>query len=150
MYTNNILGVDRVLPFSEFKTYLASIVRSDSVLAADLDTLKLDANFDDFSKSSYILLSAIPNKLSIFNLLDKLRWCKSFAEIEIMRETCFIGSATMNATIAQAKRFTNESHLVGVLEFEARRRGAKSLAYPPVVASGANANTIHYITSREV
>lgn len=144
------LGVDRVLPHSEFETYLASIVCSDSVLTADLNTLKIDANFDDLAKKTYLLLNAIPYKISIINFLDLLRWRKSPVELEIMRQTCAIGSAAMNATIAQAKKFTNESHLVGVLELEARRRGAQFLAYPPVVASGKNANTIHYISSKKV
>lgn len=149
-FYNIFLGVDRVLPHSEFESYLASIVRSNSVLATDLDTLKLDANYNNLVKKSYLLLDAIPNKISVLNFLDQLRWRKSFSEIEIMRQTCLIGSASINSTISQAKKFKNEAHLVGVLELEARRRGAKFLAYPPVVASGENANIIHYISSNKV
>ena len=31
------------------------------------------------------------------------------------------------------------------LEYQSRIRGAKRLAYPPVVAGGARANTLHYV-----
>jgi hypothetical protein len=35
---------------------------------------------------------------------------------------------------------------VGLLELEVRRRGAARLAYPPVVAAGRNACTVHHIS----
>jgi hypothetical protein len=40
--------------------------------------------------------------------------------------------------------------IVGFLEHQCRIRGAGHLAYPPVVAAGNNANTIHYISSKKV
>lgn len=56
----------------------------------------------------------------------------------------------MDATISDSKRIPNESHIVGRLEYEVRRRGANYLAYPPVVAAGNRANIIHYIASNQV
>lgn len=40
-----------------------------------------------------------------------------------------------------------EAELEGLMEWECRRRGAQRLAYPPVVASGISANTLHYINN---
>lgn len=43
-----------------------------------------------------------------------------------------------------------EGFIEGVIDLECRRMGAKRLAYPPVVAGGSNAITLHYITNDEV
>lgn len=43
-----------------------------------------------------------------------------------------------------------ESHLHAILEYECRMGGAERLAYPPVVASGPMANTLHYINNTQV
>ena len=51
----------------------------------------------------------------------------------------------MNAAISKTRGFVSENAVVGLLEYEARRRGAEMLAYPPVVAAGNRANTIHYL-----
>ena len=41
----------------------------------------------------------------------------------------------------------NEHVLSAQLEWECRRHGAQRLAYPPVVAGGERANTLHYVTN---
>lgn len=43
-----------------------------------------------------------------------------------------------------------ESHLHMILEYDCRMGGAERLAYPPVVASGPMANTLHYINNTQV
>lgn len=67
-----------------------------------------------------------------------------------MRHAAVIGSEAMNSLIQQASTISHESVVVGLLEYEMRLRGADSQAYPPVVASGSRANTIHYIDSNQV
>ncbi|VDL70293.1 unnamed protein product [Nippostrongylus brasiliensis] len=66
-------------------------------------------------------------------------------EIQAMRDVCGLGSQMVSSTIAGCRGFQNEATIAGLLEFEARRRGAEMLAYPPVVAAGVRANTIHYL-----
>lgn len=39
----------------------------------------------------------------------------------------------------------NEGLLMAKMDYECKIRGANRLAFPPVVAGGARANTIHYI-----
>lgn len=66
-----------------------------------------------------------------------------------MRDVCTIGSQMVSSTISSCRGFTNEAAIAGLLEFEARRRGAEMLAYPPVVAAGERANTIHYLQANQ-
>lgn len=82
--------------------------------------------------------------------IDALRWIKSPAEQNVMRETCRIGAEAMNATMSRSRGVSNENEIVGRLELEVRRRGAASLAYPPVVAAANRANIIHYLDANQV
>ena len=43
-----------------------------------------------------------------------------------------------------------ESQLHALLEFECRVRGAQHLSFPPVVAAGNRANTLHYINNTQL
>lgn len=42
-----------------------------------------------------------------------------------------------------------ESQLWASVEYHSRMNGAQYLAYPPVVAGGARANTIHYTNNNQ-
>jgi len=135
-------GFDELLPLSELTSYVARELTPDSVLAAD--TRKF-GNQDVQS-----LINAFPGqRMKLFNGIDECRWIKSDAEVENMRHVVKIGSESINSMIQNAKDVKNESIFVGFLEFEMRRRGANTQAYPPVVASGRKANIIHYIDSNQ-
>ncbi|CAI5439765.1 unnamed protein product [Caenorhabditis angaria] len=82
---------------------------------------------------------------SVNHYIDKLRLQKSSSEMQSMRDVCSLGSQTMSAMISGVKDLQNENAICGLLEFEGRRRGSEMQAYPPVVAAGNRANTIHYL-----
>src|SRR5690606_34595097 len=44
----------------------------------------------------------------------------------------------------------SEGHIEAILEYQTRLRGCKRLAYPPVIASGNNANTMHYVMNDQI
>jgi len=46
--------------------------------------------------------------------------------------------------------FVEERELIGQLDLACRQNGAHGLAYPPVVAGGDRANTIHYLNADQV
>lgn len=43
-----------------------------------------------------------------------------------------------------------ESQLWATVDYHSRMKGAQYLAYPPVVASGTRANTIHYTDNNQL
>lgn len=82
-------------------------------------------------------------------LVHALRLRKSAAEVALMRTAGAVGAAAMSATMttsvhAAASGMT-EGALAATFEFESKLRGAERLAYPCVVAGGANAVTLHYM-----
>lgn len=82
--------------------------------------------------------------------IERLRLFKSPAEIELMRKTCSIASESINETIRNSKPGDSEHHIQTMVDYGCRIRNASYLAYPPVVAAGANATTIHYINNSQI
>ncbi|CAL1532454.1 unnamed protein product [Lymnaea stagnalis] len=83
-------------------------------------------------------------------LSHKLRAVKSAAEIQLIQQSVSIASEAFVEVMKFSKPQVNEGHLWAKMDFECRLRGAEFLAYPPVVAGGARANVIHYITNNQV
>lgn len=90
------------------------------------------------------------NIQSPVNLIHQLRLYKSPAEQALMLKTCQIASQSINETIKWSKPGVSEHHLFAKVDYECRIRNSNYLAYPPVVASGNNATTIHYITNSQI
>lgn len=82
--------------------------------------------------------------VSLRPLVHELRWIKSRAEMDAM---CRSASAAANAMVEAMRRTrpgTNERSMASVFEYYCKIMGAERMAYPPVVASGADGCTIHY------
>lgn len=76
--------------------------------------------------------------------IHSLRVVKSPAEQKLMRQACRISGEAIAATMRATRAPAAEHQLFATVDYQARMRGADHLAYPPVVAGGPRANTIHY------
>ncbi|XP_050522477.1 xaa-Pro aminopeptidase 3-like isoform X2 [Daktulosphaira vitifoliae] len=96
---------------------------------------------------------ALENKIYINDSLDnhchKLRLYKSSSEQKLMRKSCQIASKAFIKAMKSTKPGSTEHELYATIDYECRMGGAEFLAYPPVVASGINANTLHYIDNKQ-
>src|SRR5439155_13808025 len=77
-------------------------------------------------------------------ILIAMREVKSPAEIATMQKAIDISLAGQKAGMKRAKTASNEREVQSVIESTFRDLGADALAYPSIVASGANATTLHY------
>ena len=75
---------------------------------------------------------------------------KSQAEQELMRKAGEVSSVSINRAIQITQSGLTEHQLFATVDYESRMRGAETLAYVPVVATGANANIIHYIENKQM
>lgn len=82
--------------------------------------------------------------------LHEQRVIKSAAEMDLMRRTCEIASQAVNDTMRDSNAGDLEHHIFARVDYHSRMRNASFLAYPPVVAAGNNATTIHYIDNTQV
>ncbi|CAL8091041.1 unnamed protein product [Calicophoron daubneyi] len=87
------------------------------------------------------------NKGNVFDpdpLIDRLRIVKSPKEINLMRAAACATAKCMKSIMKTSHPDISESTLYSCLEFQARSQGLL-LGYPPVIAGGDRANTIHYL-----
>lgn len=80
-------------------------------------------------------------------LLDDMRVLKSPAELERVREACRLSVEVFREAATLIRPGAGEWELEAALDGGFRRRGAAGPAFPSIVASGANATVLHYITN---
>ncbi|XP_062873082.1 xaa-Pro aminopeptidase 3 isoform X2 [Trichomycterus rosablanca] len=83
-------------------------------------------------------------------LTHSLRAIKSPAEVELMKQAGSITAHAFRKTMATCRGDVDEALIYAKFDFECRAHGANFLAYPPVVAGGNRANTLHYISNNQV
>lgn len=96
------------------------------------------------------LLEGGPLTKSLRPLTHSLRAIKSPAEVALMKEAGQITAQAFKKTMAMSRGDIDEAVLYAKFDFECRAHGANFLAYPPVVAGGNRANTLHYINNNQI
>ncbi len=83
---------------------------------------------------------------------QKLRRQKSSAEVELMSRAAHVSACAHRATMCLSREVASlpapaptEAVLGARFQYECVKGGAERLAYPSVVAGGANATTLHYM-----
>ncbi|KAL2100707.1 hypothetical protein ACEWY4_002468 [Coilia grayii] len=87
---------------------------------------------------------------SLRPLTHSLRAVKSPAEVALMKQAGHITAQAFKKTMAMSSGNIDEALLYAKFDFECRAHGANFLAYPPVVAGGNRANTLHYINNNQI
>ena len=83
----------------------------------------------------------------VHTLLDDLRLIKDADELNTMRQAAKISTGAHVRAMRAARAAVNEYHIEAELLHEFRRLGAQSPAYTSIVASGANACVLHYVSN---
>ncbi|XP_046893914.1 xaa-Pro aminopeptidase 3 [Hypomesus transpacificus] len=96
------------------------------------------------------LLEGGPMVRSLRPLTHSLRAVKSPAEVALMMEAGCITAQAFRKTMGICHGDVDEALLYAKFDFECRAHGANFLAYPPVVAGGNRANTLHYINNNQM
>ncbi|MGA8048697.1 MAG: aminopeptidase P N-terminal domain-containing protein [Burkholderiales bacterium] len=80
-------------------------------------------------------------------LLDEMRLVKDARELALMRRAASISAAAHRRAMRSARAGQFEYQVEAELLYEFRRNGAEFPAYWPIVASGANACVLHYVSN---
>lgn len=81
------------------------------------------------------------------DLLHEMRLFKTPEEIDLMRHAVQASAAAHHAALHETRPGMYEYEIEALLEYYFRRNGADGPAYPSIVASGANATILHYISN---
>lgn len=136
-----LFGAQNAYPMSEVPLRLTPLLHQASSIVCD--TEKGDGSgvrqlgpFQDALKQERV------HKLR--PLMHRLRWKKSSGELDLMRRSASVAANSMRDCMRQSRPMVHEQRLAAQFEFGCKAAGAQRMAYPPVVAGGADACTIHY------
>lgn len=82
-------------------------------------------------------------------LIDHMRIIKDRYEIAVITQSCEISATAVNFMISKAKKAHHEAELLGYFMQSILEQGVQSLAYPPIIAGGKNALTLHYTKNNQ-
>ncbi|XP_046440960.1 xaa-Pro aminopeptidase 3-like [Daphnia pulex] len=144
----NILGIEQANYDSQIAPFVCSYIKQNHLNGVQI--------WRDHGRSFRIIDDVITQKggsiatLDYVPLIHNLRVIKSKSEQELMRRSCSIIAEATIETMKKSKPSICESQLWACVEYHSRMSGAQYLAYPPVVAGGPRANTIHYINNNQL
>jgi Xaa-Pro aminopeptidase len=93
----------------------------------------------------------VPTQLvDIQTILDEMRLIKSPVELDLMRHSAMIAADAHLRAMQYVKPGMTEYEIEAEILHEFYRRGAQSVAYQSIVASGSNACVLHYIENRDL
>lgn len=123
------------------------------VHAQNIHSLGFDS--DQTSYQSYLSLHAMAEELSLSlralpSPLQKLRLIKDQDEIQLLRKAAQLASEGCRWIISLLSAGVSEEELAFELEFFWKKRGAKKLAFDPIIAFGPNSSKPHHRASATV
>ena len=86
----------------------------------------------------------LATKAALRDALDSMRACKTEPELALMRRASAVSAEAHRKVMAETRPGMKEYELQAVFDGECLRQGLKHLAYPSIVAAGANAAVLHY------
>ncbi len=149
------LGVDAAYPISELAERLPKLLVGAPAIAYELgDDEELDRLVIGAVKSARHEVrrggTAPQAYLAPGHVLHEMRLHKSADEIALMRRAAAASLAGHTAGMRATRPGMRESELEAIIEYNYRLAGARDVAYPSIVAGGANATILHYNTNRDV
>eukprot|EP01080_Neovahlkampfia_damariscottae_P001854 gene1854-995_t len=142
----NYFDFENTFSIEEIEKY--SILDNFSLLYYDQSAnSKMNVKLNSIIQNCKVGPTNMANSNTIFN---QLKAYKSPAEIEMLKRSAEISAVAFSSAMRSTKPGMSESHIEAILEFECRLKGGQRLAYPPVIASGNNANTMHYVQNTQM
>lgn len=151
LWTGKRLGVEEGK-----KLFLVDKVFSSSKIEEKLKkyTLGLKHMYYDFSQNlvflqPFIQSSSFQSHKNLLDLIGEMRLIKSQSEIELIKKAIAITQKAHHRAIKEVKNLKNEYELLAEIEYIFKKNASYSDAYTSIVASGNNANTLHYIKNNK-
>ncbi len=82
-------------------------------------------------------------------IIERMRLIKSDAEIALIKKALHITKTAHHRAMKKVKELEYEYELQAEFEYMFKKQGAQSDAYTSIIASGNNANTLHYIQNSD-
>ena len=113
---------------------------------ANVDTETREARFTKWLLAKYPAHSVAKSN----PILQRLRSVKNKIEIDLLQHACDITEKGMRRVLNFVKPGVTEYEIEAEYMHEFLRNRSKGFAYTPIIASGNNANVLHYIENNQV
>lgn len=143
-------GADDAFPISDIDDILPGLLENRTKVYcnmgryADFDA-KLIGWVNEVKPKMRVGISAPSEFVDITHILHELRLLKRTEEIRLMKRAARVSCAAHRRAMGACRPGRKEYEIEAELVYEFRRGGSQYPAYPPIVASGANACVLHYI-----
>lgn len=148
-----VFGADQTFAIAELATRLPQLIGNVSVVYARTDPMR-PVFSAALEKAMAAGLRARPRtgrgphtRTDPGVVLDGMRVIKDAHEIERMRHAARVTAEAFAASAATIRPGAGEWQVEARLEAAFRSAGAHGTAFPSIIAGGANATTLHYITN---
>jgi Xaa-Pro aminopeptidase len=145
-------GFDEAHPIDQLDEALASLLENQPAL---LYPVGADAGWDaramgwlNAVRAKARAGTAAPDRVQdVRGPIDEMRLVKDAQELAVMRRAARISAGAHRRAMQQTRPGRNEYEIEAELLYEFRRNGAQFPAYWPIVAGGANACVLHYVSN---
>ena len=133
-------GADSAYAYEDFQKYLHSYLSSGKYKSVYAN---LSVN-SEVSESFYNCGAIIPEVNSIDAIINQLRVVKSTNEVTSIRKSTNVSHQAFREAVKMIKPGKYEYEVEAVMDLVTKINGCRRMAFPPIIASGNNVNTLHY------
>lgn len=149
-----ISGIKKVFWLEDFWSILSSVINYSQNLY--LNTNENDRMTAEISTRDLRFINSLKEKYPLHQyqrsapILRRMRAIKSEIEVELTKKACNITEDAFRRVLKFVKPGVKEYEIEAEIIHEFIRQGATGHAYNPIIASGANANILHYVDNNQV
>lgn len=142
-----VSGIADIRYFSEFDSFVKEVIDRDVMIGVDMDhdTLTEQTHGSGLSFAEAMDESKI---VDIYEMIVKLRMVKLPEEVEAIKSAIDITNGAILAALEEMKPGNNEKDIEARFHYEGAKRFGEPM-FDTIVASGANATVLHYITNNQ-
>ena len=143
-----VSGVDEIIDENDFEKYLRQVARKHTVAYTVYDKTEYEFASNPAQHELYLKIKRIfPSTHDCTKQISELRSVKTETEIKLIRQAIDLTCKSFAEVRAKLDSYKYENELEA--DFTRNfRRGGTCHAYEPIVASGANAITLHYVKNQ--
>ena len=150
----SVYGADDAFPIGDIDDIVPGLIENRSSVYY---AMGFDAGFDQqvigwvnrVRERGRAGISPPAEFVALDRILHDMRLVKSRGELETMRRAVEISVDAHRRAMAMCRPGMYEYEVEAELLYEMTRRGSRSVAYPSIVAGGANACVLHYARNRD-
>ncbi|NVN93901.1 MAG: aminopeptidase P N-terminal domain-containing protein [Bacteroidetes bacterium] len=149
-----ISGIKNIMWLEDFEVVLKDLmINSTNIFLSSNEYIKFIPDFPDRNHRFTLELKEKYPLHSYFRfspLINDLRLIKESEELSTIQKACDITASAFKRVLQNVKPNVYESHVEADISYEFILNGSDGHAYPPIIASGLNACTLHYNKNRDI